>query len=437
LKRFFIDTLTLAVVLAIAIAVILVSLNSLLQLPIFEGLGVNQAIVPPLTDSPDSMNPVQQAQVLVAQAQKEYERTLASINTYLTLIQYGAIILGFVVAAFTLAGRNNLYKLDEGIAQIETRQRDIDDKQRAVTNNLRRISAILNKLKAERKAIQLQNEQFSRALSLTQLAARQIDLGNQRSALDLFEQAHVLDPKNLVLQYFIGDSRLRLGDIEGGMKSLEEAVKGDSNFLAAQAALAYAIRLKGDRETITSERDVWYERAEKLFLDVSRNDSNLLDISGESAFGALAGLYFRRGDTKSAIEWYERAAKVTPQNSYPINNLGILNYHFPQDDKRRDKAKDYFRKSRKKAQYGLGDEANDYWKLFDLITAEAVLEEVPLTKIEAHIDRAIELQPPRVDIMKLCRGLHELNKAPQPSPMIGQVIERLDNRGYRYDSVLL
>ena len=410
-------------------------------------------------------DPVAEAQALVDRANDLFERSQGAVNTILTLAQVATGI-------FAIAAVINFFNSRQTRAEIRN---DFQNDLTAIETSVEKYEALLDEFKAFRASMeaevegirhlksifeqsageievrldearrlrddlntkldgmQSRVENAARALSLSHLGTRQVDLRNMQMARTLFLEALRLDPDNEVINYFVGDLYLRDGRIDEGKEHLERAIKSGS-FPAAEATYAYALRLCGDREQTKSIQKDYYRRAEERFLRVSAIDSRLLDISGESAFGALAGLYRRDGRIAKAIEWYEHARSITPQNSYPVNNLGILHYRFTgQEGTDRAQGFEYFREARRKALYLLKVEES-YWNYFDLITAEAVLSQVSAEQanvfldIKERIDRMFELQPPENDLRKLIRGLNDLANARDPAPMLQQVIAEVERR---------
>ncbi|MBE2268829.1 MAG: hypothetical protein IAE80_11405 [Anaerolinea sp.] len=389
-------------------------------------------------------DPVAEAQALVDRAEENYQRNLDTVNFIFGFIQVLGVAAGLLFAGSAASNilsasrvlRQAQAKIDEltvATTEYKTLLGEAAKQNESLERGMGILKTQLEEAQELRKHVDRQLELATRALSLSHLGTRQIDLGNMQVARNLFLEALRLDPDNEVFNYFVGDLYLRDGRIDEGKEHLERSINGGS-FPAAKATYAYALRLCGDRERIRSIRADYYQRAEKAFLEVSAIDSHLLDISGESAFGALAGLYRREGRIAEAIEWYEHARSITPQNSYPVNNLAILHYRYTgQEGTDRVRGLEYFRESRRKALYLLKI-TESYWNYFDLITAEAVLSQVSAEQakvfldIKERIDRMFELQPPDNDLRKLIRGLNDLANAPNPAPMLQQVIAEVERR---------
>ncbi|MCU0466083.1 MAG: hypothetical protein MUF38_16130 [Anaerolineae bacterium] len=158
----------------------------------------------------------------------------------------------------------------------------------------------------------------------------------------------------------------------------------------------------------------------------------MLDISGESAFGALAGLFKRQGNYKGAAKYYEHCLSISPRSSYAANNLGLLYYRWGEriglkPEEALEKAREYFQQSKANALYAVKLSSADYWRFFDLITAGTVLNE-PFDDIEGHITQVFNRKPLKTDVDKLLGGLEELEKAPNPPKYIDRVITEVKQR---------
>lgn len=326
---------------------------------------------PPATPTPDV---IATAQALVERAEAVQDQTLNSINSFMASIQVLSGILGIVFAV---------------IAYI----------------NFRQTSELSQRIKEEINP-------FVRSLSLTQFGLRQVDMGNYVVASEIFREANKLNPNNPIIRYFTGDLYLRIGNIREGKRNLKFAIE-NSDSPSAKASYAYALRLEGDQDEIG--RDERYALAKKYFLEVYQQDKDLLDISGESAFGALAGLCKRQGNYQDAMKYYKHCASITPRSSYAVNNLGLLYYRWGKEigltpEEAHKKAREYFQQSKNNALYAVKLSSADYWRFFDLITACTALYE-PFDVIEGHIMQAFNRKPLKTDVDKLLGGLEELKSA--------------------------
>ncbi|MBZ0285368.1 MAG: tetratricopeptide repeat protein [Anaerolineae bacterium] len=305
--------------------------------------------------------------------------------------------------------REKLEKLDGDSAKILSDIQRIEsgiEKQRDVFTT--EINAALEKVR-----------QGAEALVLSQFAQRQINLGNLRPAVEYLEKACELDPQNTILQYFLGDLLVRQGKLTEGIACLQRARA--SRDPSADASYAYAIRQQGDKISDPIQRERMYSEASDIFLSVYASDPFLIDISGESVFGALAGLYRRQGRLDKAIEWYEHTRRVSPQNSYPVNNLAVL--YFRQGSKA--EADKYFRRAKELAEEKLAVRSSDYWARFDLMTAKIALGD-SFESIKPHLDMVFEQVSSTDPLRKFLGGLQDLSRATQPPKAITSVINTVE-----------
>ena len=259
------------------------------------------------------------------------------------------------------------------------------------------------------------NQQINRindAQSLTQLAQLQISLGNIDAALKALTQACELDPENRINHYFLGDAYIRQGAITKGIEHLEQARSEPFSLLPADASYAYALRRLGDQEDDDKKREYYYADSLRIFLKLHDLAPNLLDASGESVFGAVAGIYSKRQESQDAIIWYKHVYSVTPHNSYPLNNLGLLTWSIGNTEE----AKTYFRESVEKAEQKIRITPSDYWAWFDKITGNVALGQ-DKTLLFADLKRLFNLNPGAESLGKFQRGLEKLGQHNPPTDL--------------------
>jgi tetratricopeptide (TPR) repeat protein len=423
----------------------------------------------PLENEQSAMRPpdiLATAQAMVEYAERVQQSTLDRIGSFMTFLEAAGVIvtiLGVLIGGlaayrsinissrlseieeaktdiFETRGEYNsvLAELRTTISQAEITQTQANIRQQTLENLLSEALELQTNLENK---LRDQNNQLGRALSLAQLGARQTQLGNKTGALNIFREAAEIVKNNPMIHYFMGDLYLRLGDYHEGSKNLKITIEQEPNFLPAKLALAYALRLEGDRDKhLRAER---YKQAEELFMEVyaSDKDRDLLDVTGESAYGALAGLYKRMGQYDKAREFYEHCETITPYSSYPIVNLGLLYYshgeHLTIPEKfagqdTRSIALHYFETTRKRAIYAITISSADHWRFFDLIVSETVLmdtdDKITLEHVQDHIDQAFARTPIQEDRDKILDSLDAIRQAPNPPKHIDDVIQAIKSR---------
>lgn len=385
------------------------------------------------------------ARELVAEARSNQDESFNTINTILGLMQVGfAVVTGLIVIAVAISsvfGLTSIRDLREEIESFKTLKLELTNEITAVHSEIESLQqakdevmtvanqlSTMNDLPAtvdkQMKEQQADANKQMQALSQVQFAIQQINVGNRQAALNTLARANELQRDNAVINYFRGEVLVREGEYEEGIEYLQKAVQG-SDMPDASATLAYAYRMMGDE--YPDQNDKYYSRAENIYIELHDDYPELLDISGESVYGALAGLYRNRNMIDKAIQTYEQIELVTPNSSYPINNLGLL--HFEHDEKSfadRDKGKEYFEKAKRKARTMLKLEGTDYWRLFDLITAEIALEETSWEAVQEGLQDIFDLEPIDDDIQKLIGGLKQLQKSEQPPKFVIQAMQKID-----------
>ncbi len=370
------------------------------------------------------------------------EIALDSIDKILAIIQVMGIVVAIATAVIAVAGYRNSREFSEEmdklralestiqkaldevsdvrqlLVQVESTQKETERLRSEVGLNLAELRASRDELNADLKRVDDHISNVYKAGGLSQLGQRQIALGNFVSAVNVFRSVCDLDPENPIYQYFLGDLLMRQGRIEEGIHHLRAARQENFKYPSADASYAYALRLRGDQEANPIQRERLYYESGQIFLGVYEIDPDLVDISGESVFGALAGLFRRQGRYEDALKWYEHCRRVTPHNSYPVNNLALLNLQLGNHAE----AQKYFKRAVEVASEKLASRASDYWARFDLITARAVVGE-PFEKLHYDLESLREVAT--IPLQKFIYGLEQVRMAKNPPPAIIEVIERV------------
>jgi tetratricopeptide (TPR) repeat protein len=328
------------------------------------------------------------------------------VNTMLQFIQVVGIVGGALAAigatAFASAGFRTLSEYRSELS-----------KARAELDTMR------IQLQTETQQIRSQGDRAIRALTLLQLGEQQLEAKNTKAALRTYLEAFNLDPENRATNYFLGELYVQEKELAKGIEHLERALASGSSYPPAEAALAFALRLQGDRATKSNEKNRLYAESEARFLKALDADPAVIDISGESVHAVLGGLYKKWNRIPDAISAYEAAEKVTPQKSYPIVNLAVLYFTTGKPEI----AENYFKRSAMISARILDGNPFDFWARFDLITALIVL------KNEPEAQRHLELVLPQLQIAwpleTFLGSLNQLKNAPQPPDHIDKFIEQV------------
>jgi tetratricopeptide (TPR) repeat protein len=374
-----------------------------------------------LTNTPnaDAQLPPDVILQLAQNASENAKSAVDSANTILTLIQSFGVMLGGLIAVAgilgTLVGIRTLTDFNE------TRERFRTEMEQA----LERLQGFERRVEEDTAAMRKQGDQAIRALTLLQLGKQQMDSNNLDAARNALEQAYQYDPNNRAVNYFLGELYIQLELLDKGLEHLRlagaELPADERGFPAAKAAYAYAFRRKGDIEPDGEIRRDFYYRSEGLFREALRNNPKLLDIEGESFYGALGGLYRRQGRYQDAIECYEQAINATGStSSYPYNNLGILYTRL----KNEAKAALNFERAAYFSAQRLDDKPQDYWARFDMVTAQTMLNNEAL--VDKHLLLALQSAPTLEKVQTFLNGLRALLDLKE-SPLLEKTVRLVEN----------
>lgn len=345
---------------------------------------------------------------------EDASKAVDAANTILGMIQgFGTLltlllgVLGVIGAAL---GIRTLRDFGDARGRYET------EMNRALEN----LKTFETRVEANAAEIRARGDRSIEALTLLQLGKQQMDARNLGAAMDALKQAWTKDPQNRAINYFMGELCIQLGDYDAAIRYLVDAGADstDENLRlpAAQAALAYAYRKKGDRAQSRAEQQDFYYKAEGYFREALRFNPGLLDIDGESWSGALGGLYQKQGRIADAIAAYEQAIEATGRkSSYPFNNLAIL--HAQQRNMA--KAREYFQRAVEAAGRNLDDKPHDYWARFDMVTAQTFLGNAE--EVRKHLQLAFATAPSADRLGVFLGGLNRLKDA-APSELLDRVI---------------
>lgn len=321
-------------------------------------------------------------------------------------------------------------QLDEAAVSDEKRlhesQQQFADLTRKIEEELKRISTTLDGFQTMiNEAItgaKTEAEKSFRALSLVLLAEQQVRSGNRETAIATLEEAAQLDPKNQTINYLLGYLYVGRKKFEQAVLHLRQVLESNPNFSPALAAIGLVQSRMSDQEPDSLKRDQLRAESEANLVKALMAEPALLDADNESYWGSLGGLRRRQGRDEGAVEAYKKATEVTPNKSYPINNLALLYKKLNQEDE----AIEAFNKVIRLAQGTLEDRPGDIWARLDLAQAYLVIGELEKSK------REYRLVFERVDVPgpleSALNGLRFLQKTPVPPVSIDEVIAMVEKR---------
>lgn len=301
-------------------------------------------------------------------------------------MQAVGVLFGVIAAGAALFGFSSFSQINERVEEMD----GLLDETKKTKDEVDRKVTELKEVEQDIIQTREQTRKASFALAATQLAQYQLGLGNDRVARDQLQLAHEQDPQNETIAFLLGDIMSRQEDFLRAEAILRDKAHAEAEIDGryakpwAAGTYAYVLRLVGSN--LPEQRDDYWKKSNTIFerLWADEDQRSLLDTHGESVFGAWGGLLYRQGHLEKAIEKYRHAAKVTLRNSYPINNLGLIYFDLHQlvESQR------WFWISRRKALGKFLTNSDDYYAVFDVMTArlaiKAMLAEDPQLQVQSY-----------------------------------------------------
>ncbi|MGQ9908340.1 MAG: tetratricopeptide repeat protein [Candidatus Flexifilum sp.] len=260
---------------------------------------------------------------------EDAERVLSRAFDLLNLFQVLGVVFGVIGLAGVVGALQAWWRLQTSTRRIEA------DLHRAIRERNDELKAL-----ARRSAT---------ASAMMNLAERQYRSGDRAGAIHALIDAQRENPENPRVSYLLGYYLEKDGQYEAAQDALDRALQVDHDYRPALAARGLVERRLARREyELTSDearRDRRYARAADFLERALDGYENLIDEDGESWYGALGGLHYEQGNFASAIRYYERAAAIVQEASYPLINLALLLLEHRDDAPSRDAALGYLRKA--------------------------------------------------------------------------------------------
>ncbi len=260
---------------------------------------------------------------------EDAERVLSRAFDLLNLFQVLGVVFGVIGLAGVVGALQAWWRLQTSTRRIEA------DLHRAIRERNDELKAL-----ARRSAT---------ASAMMNLAERQYRSGDRAGAIHALVDAQRENPENPRVSYLLGYYLEKDGQYEAAQDALDRALQVDHDYRPALAARGLVERRLARREyELTggeARRDRRYARAADFLERALDGYENLIDEDGESWYGALGGLHYEQGNFASAIRYYERAAAIVQEASYPLINLALLLLEHRGDAASRDAALGYLRKA--------------------------------------------------------------------------------------------
>ncbi len=374
-------------------ALVLATLTAVV-LPVFAQEGEPSPEPPPRLDpnAPVTRDEVQamldraeEAVIIAEDAAEDAENAIGYANDLFGLFEAMsgavALVVPFLAIAATVFGLQRLNSAENELKESRDRfEKDIEERSAELDRLREALEESLQTSKTEAGNAAL-------ALSLLPLGEKQYKAQDYQGAIDTYLRALELDPDNLITHYRIGYVYTQSGELEEAEKHLSQSLEIDKTFAPALAARGYVYRRIAEKMDKGIDRDALLNQAEENFLRALKQSPKLVDEDGESWWGALGGLYRRRGQINEAINAYEQGAKVTPHSSYPFSNLALLYMQ----THNREKMMETYKRVERLAYGEIQADVDNYWAYADLIVARMALRKVKEAWDE--LDAALETAP--------------------------------------------
>jgi tetratricopeptide (TPR) repeat protein len=394
--------------------------------------------------------------------QRDTERASSSAETILGFIESGFTLLGAAIAiaaiAFGLSIQDVRSRLTDTIATADSRfdanekrleevvvkitqevQDSIQTGQERIRQSVDHVTGLAkgfeNSIKDTESTVvglhQLVNdavqsakadaENSFRVLSLLLLAEQQVRARNRTTAIATLQEAYGIDPTNQTTNYLLGYLYVGRKDFDLAVQHLYQALATSPDFAPALAAMGLAQRRMGDSKPEGMERNNYWAQAEANLTKALTSDNGLIDADNESYFGTLGGLYRRQKRYEDALKAYENSVKITPNNSYPVNNLAMLYKKLGYEEE----AQSTFKRAIEIARAVIDDRPGDTWARLDLAQALLVTgdKKRALDEYKNAIGRIVESSHLEIAL----GGLEFMADAPQPIPSLEEAVTLLQN----------
>lgn len=388
-----------------------------------------QSATPPAPTPPTSVSPSPSADELnerLSRLMDMASKTTDQASMVLGFIQalsiFGGLLAAIVGTVLGAGAFNRLRQYDRELKNVQEQLAKEQTEAASLRKNLEadtreQVRKLLDQTNQGIADTQRKAADTTRALTLLQLGEGQFETGNISAAVRAYDEAVRLDPENPAANYQLGELYLILKDRPKAVMHLENVLKTDPDFPPAVAALGYALRLEGDSETDRGRKNNMYADAEKLLIRALSLDPNVRDANRQSVNGTLAGLYRREGRIVDAIHYYQLAETITPEDSYPIGNLAVL--FLMQGNV--EESRRYYQRGLILAQQSAAQRPGDFWKRFDIATAQIALDS---PEWERDLRTALRIAPTQLD--KLLGGLKQLRDTPNPPKSAEAAIQMVE-----------
>ena len=405
-------------------AIVLVLALFVLSAVIHPVLAIQSAPTPMPTATDNLLITAQNSLTQAQNALAQVNQLNGQVSLILGFIQAVGVIGGILAALIGLGfGITGLRTFNEYRDELGTAREELGMMKAQLAAATAEASQVRKDLEAANaEQIGLLQEQATaayRALGLLQIGEQQLEIGNLHAAMQMYREAHDLNPDNQITNYMLGELYLIERDLPHAIKYLERARELGPTMAPVYAAIGLAHRLQGDKIEDQVRRNQAYAQAEQLLLKAVEINHGVRDVNKESVYSTLGSLYRREGRLDDAIRAYESAEKITPNSSYPLINLGQL--YFMRGEV--DKAGEQFARALPISLRRSDTNPSDIWARFDVLTAQLALGRTTeaLQQLEMALRQTHSIGP----LETLLNGLQNLKHSPQPPAGIDDAITQV------------
>lgn len=346
----------------------------------------------------------EEAADVAARALSDAEAANETAGTILSLLEGGSVLITLIVGAVAVVFTLNLRDLRDDLegqaeanqekveATLRTREAELslltDQVKSQASESRKQIEALTALINQQLESARVQAETSFRVLTLQMLAEQQVRARNYDTAISQLREAYELEDTNQSTTYLLGYLYITKRRYEDALFYLRRTLERDPDFAPALAALGLALQRLGRQQKDVVHRNRLWAEAEVNLTKALELEPGMLDADGESYFGTLGGLYRRQDRFNDAADAYERAVDVTPNSSYPLGNLAVLNAYLG----RQAKALELFARVEHIVRGRIEDNPADHWARFDL--AQSLLMQGKTKAAAIAYQETIDRQPP-------------------------------------------
>ena len=371
-----------------------------------------------LQETIDAENKATDAKNVSEEAAQQAQGIISFINVLLPIVSVVILLVGGLLA---FLGYNRLENFKKA---LETAQGDY---KRELDN--------LKKLRTETEQLQADFENIDLAFASLRLGDTLFGSGKREMAVEAYKEAKKMLPSNALVNYSLGRAYSRMKQYDEAIKLLEESfnIKPDNPETSKELGMAYRRRGEEKRKTNpinASEYVLDYHLAIKYLEHAVQ-----LAPKDDDALAILGGLHKRLGDYQTSLDYYLRASAINRDASYPLGNIGCIQWH----EGYLEEARETFKRTEAVATLRIQRQGQDiYWDYYDRALARLILGH----KDEAIVDYriAIDRTPGAVDLESVLDNLLFLKNTPNPKEAIvglDEVIEELEKQVARKNTVVV